>query len=326
MLSDRFLSDMYKPGKDHGRTMVLDRLAPVDWDVISGLSPFIGYVKIGWTLPMLLPRNDILRRISQYSQAGISVSNGGTLLEVAVNKGRMDYALKSLKDAGFDYIELSEGVIDIPMHLKKRIAEFAHSNGMHLNVEVGKKNPRNQLSLDETMQKIEESKDFEPDFIIIEGRESGQSVEIFDDSGEIKWDWVNRIIEDTPVEKLMFEAPQEKQQVELVIRIGPSVNLGNVSMNSVGALETQRRGMRGDTFGILDSTVKVNGPPSNKFVYYVVANHGPIDQATIMELTGINRKTLQNALSDLLNDGLIRANIDSGDLRKKVYSLNTGLQ
>ncbi len=326
MLSDRFLSDMYKYEKDHGSTMVLDRLAPVDWELISGLSPFIGYVKIGWTLPMLLPEKELAKRVSQYSQAGISVSNGGTLLEVAVNKGKIDYALNSLKDSGFDHIELSEGVIDIPLHLKKRIAEFAHSNGMRLSVEVGKKNPRNQLSLDETVQKIEESKDFEPDFIIIEGRESGQSVEIFDDSGEIKWDWVNRILEETPMKNLMFEAPQEKQQVELVIRIGPSVNLGNVSMNSVGALETQRRGMRGDTFGILDSTVKVSGPPSNKFVYYVVANHGPIDQATIMELTGMNRKTLQNALSDLLNDGLIRANIDSGDLRKKVYSLNTGLQ
>ena len=326
MLSDRFLSGMYKNEKNHGTTMVLDRLAPIQWDLISGLSPFIGYVKIGWTLPMLLPVKELEKRIGSYSEAGIIVSNGGTLLEVAVSRGKIDYALKSLKESGFRHVELSEGVIDVPAHLKRRIAEFAHSNGMRLSVEVGKKNPRNQLSLDETIQKIGEAADFEPDFIIVEGRESGRSVEIFDDNGDIKWDWVNRIIDEAPMEKLMFEAPQEKQQVELVIRIGPSVNLGNVSINSVAALETQRRGMRGDTFGILDSTVKVTGPPSNKFVYYVVANHGPIDQASIMELTGMNRKTLQNALSDLLDQGLIRANIDSGDLRKKVYSLNTGLQ
>ena len=124
----------------------------------------------------------------------------------------------------------------------------------------------------------------------------------------------------------LFEAPIEKQQVELVIRLGPGVNLGNVSLNSVAALETQRRGMRGDTFGILDTTVKVSGPPSNKFVYYIVANNGPIDQAGIMELTGINRKTFQISLEDLLNDGIIKVNPDRKVMMKKIYSLSTGMQ
>lgn len=329
MPSNRFLSDIFvtRHGEhQNGSTMVLDRLTPTDWELLPDLSPYIRYVKIGWTLSMLLDRENLRRRISRYLDAGISVSPGGTLLEMAINRGKMDETLKSIKEAGFDSIELSEGVLDIPPFLKEKIADFSHSSGMHLNVEVGKKNPRNQLSLDETVQRIGESLDLGPDFVIIEGRESGRSVEIYDDLGEIKWDWVNRIIEEYPQEKLMFEAPQERQQIELVIRLGPSVNLGNVSLNSVAALETQRRGMRGDTFGILDNTIKVTGPPSNKFVYYVVANHGPVDQASIMELTGINRKTLQNALADLIESGLIRANTDRKDLRKKVYSLNTGLQ
>lgn len=329
MPSARFLSDLFNSRqnvKPNGSTMVLDRLTPVDWELLPDLSPYMKYVKIGWTLPMLLSRENLTKRVSRYMDSGVSVSPGGTLLEMAVSRGKMDETLLEIREAGFDSIELSEGVLDIPLFLKKRVAEFAHSNGMHLNVEVGKKNPRNQLSLDETIQRVGESLDLEPDFVIIEGRESGRSVEIYDDQGEIKWDWVNKILEGAPSEKLMFEAPQERQQVELVIRLGSSVNLGNVSINSVAALETQRRGMRGDTFGILDNTVKVTGPPSNKFVYYVVANHGPIDQASIMELTGINRKTLQNSLSDLLESGLIRANTDRKDLRKKVYSLNTGLQ
>lgn len=57
------------------------------------------------------------------------------------------------------------------------------------------------------------------------------------------------------------------------------------------------------------------------FVYYVVANHGPIDQASIMVHTGMNHETPQNTISDLLDDGLIKANTDRKDLRKKVYSL-----
>ena len=329
MASDRFLSDLFHTDdnrKGMGNTMVLDRLSPVDWEVLPDISAFIRYVKIGWTLPMLLSTANLRERILRFNGAGVSVSNGGTLLEVAINKGRMDSALLSLKDVGFDTVELSEGIIDVPGAQKKRIAEFAHSNGLHLIVEVGKKNPRNQLSLEETIQRIHESGDLEPDFIIIEGREAGKSVEIYDDQGDIKWDWVNRIVDECPKEQLMFEAPLEKQQVELVIRLGPSVNLGNVSFNSIAALETQRRGLRGDTFGILDNTVKVSGPPSNKFVYYIVANHGPIDQLSMMELTGMNRKTLQNALSELLESGLIRVSTDRKDLRKRVYALNTGIQ
>lgn len=328
-MSEKFLEDYMgttRKSANGGFTMVIDRLAASPWEIISDLADYITYVKIGWTLSLLLNEEKLKERIQRYRDSGLSVSHGGTLLEMAVRKGRVDDALKNLKSVGFNSIEISEGVIDMPVGIKKRIAEFAHANGMHLNVEVGKKNPRNQLSLDETVHRIGESRDLEPEFIIVEGRESGRSVEIFDDLGEIKWDWVNRILEECPREKIMFEAPLEKQQVELVIRLGPDVNLGNVSINSVAALETQRRGMRGDTFGILDTTVKVTGPPSNKFVYYMVANHGPIDQTTIMELTGINRKTLQTSLAELMEAGLIRANTDRKDLRKRVYSLNTGLQ
>jgi DNA-binding MarR family transcriptional regulator len=72
--------------------------------------------------------------------------------------------------------------------------------------------------------------------------------------------------------------------------------------------------------------VKVNGPPSNKFVYYIVANHGPIDQSSIMDMTGINRKTLQTSLEELIETGLIKANPDRRDMRRRIYSLNTGLQ
>lgn len=313
-------------GKGLGNTMVLDRLTPIDWEILPDLSPFINVVKIGWTLPLLLENKTLKERVGRYIGSGVSVSHGGTLLEMGINRGKMDLVLQSVRDAGFDTVEISEGVLDIPGALKRKISEFAHSNGMHLNIEVGKKSPRNQLSLEETIQKIGESLDLGPEFVIIEGREAGKSVEIYDDQGEIKWDWVNRILEEYPRERIMFEAPNEKQQIELVIRLGSNVNLGNVSFNSVAALETQRRGMRGDTFGIVDNTVKVSGPPSNKFVYYVVANHGPVDQAALMDLTGMNRKTVQNALGDLLESGLIKSAPDRKDLRKRVYSINSGIQ
>lgn len=329
MIEDRFLEELTQPTgekRGHGKTMVLDRLAPVDWNILPDLSPFINVVKIGWTLPLLLTKRTLAERVGKLRGSGVSVSHGGTLLEMAITKGKADKAMNGIKQAGFDTIELSEGVIEVPSYMKKKVAEFAHSNGMRLNVEVGKKNPRNQLSLEETIQRMGEGLDLHPDFVIVEGREAGRSVEIYDDLGEIKWDWVNRIMEEVPREKIMFEAPIEKQQIELVIRLGSTINLGNVSFGSVAALETQRRGLRGDTFGVVDHTTKVSGAPSNKFVFYIVANHGPVDQTMLMEITGMNRKTIQNALNDLVKEGLIKAMTDRKDLRKRVYSVSSQLQ
>ncbi len=328
MISERFLGELtHELGakKGSGKTMVLDRLAPVDWNILPDLAPFISLVKIGWTLPLLLKRKTLVERIAKLRSSGVSVSHGGTLLEMAINKGKTEKALREIKDVGFDTIELSEGVLEVPEYVKKKVVEFAHSNGMHLNIEVGKKNPRNQLSLEETIQRMAEALDMHPDFVIVEGREAGRSVEIYDDLGEIKWDWVNRIIEEVPRSKVMFEAPIEKQQIELVIRLGSSISLGNVAFGSVAALETQRRGLRGDTFGVVDHTMKVSGPPSNKFVYYMIANHGPIDQTSLMDLTGMNRKTVQNALNELSQSGLIKSMADRKDLRKRVYSVSTQL-
>ena len=85
------------------------------------------------------------------------------MLELSVSKGRYIQTLSSFKDAGFDTIELSEGIIDMPANIKSGIAEFAHSNGLRLNVEIGKKDPRNQLSLDETIQGVERAFDLEPE-------------------------------------------------------------------------------------------------------------------------------------------------------------------
>jgi phosphosulfolactate synthase len=47
---------------------------------------------------------------------------------------------------------------------------------------------------------------------------------------------------------VLWEAPQKEQQVALIKSIGPQVNLGNIPVQDVLALETMRRGLRSDTF------------------------------------------------------------------------------
>ncbi|MCW6168988.1 MAG: phosphosulfolactate synthase [Thermoplasmatales archaeon] len=304
-------------------TMIIDRLAfPTEVLYYSEHSKNT-IVKIGWGLSLIVDENILVKRVGDLKAHNFLVSNGGTTLEIAYSKGRLDNILNRLKRNGFDTIELSEGIIEMPENAKKRISEFAHSNDMRLHIEIGKKNPRNQLSLEETIYKLERSLDFDPDTLIIEGRETGKGVEIFDNNGEIKWDWVDRIVSSIDRRKLMFEAPLEFQQAQLILRLGPDINLGNISFGSFYALETQRLGLRGDTFGAFPAQMKLKISPSARFVMHVLSTYGPMEQGSIMNATGLNRRTVQNSLEQLIETEVVTISHDFKDMRKKVYSVRT---
>lgn len=320
----RFLGDIValeraKP-RSIGLTMMLDRIGYANDETMNYVRNYVDIAKIGWGLPFLLDQMILKRRIDSYKRAKVNISNGGTLLELCISKGKEDQALRRLLSIGFDTIELSEGVTDVSLYTKKKVAEFAHSNNLRLHVEVGKKDPRNQIGLEETVSRIEASFDLEPNTVIVEGRESGKSVGIYDDSGNIKWDWVERLEQTSKPSTLMFEAPQEAQQTELIIHLSSEVNLGNVSMPSVAALETQRQGLRGDTFGISRGSKKITGGPAAKFIFFVISSHNGLDQSKLMRLTGLNRRTVQEALKRLAKQGAVKEAVDISDMRRKIYS------
>ena len=302
------------------KTMVIDRMLPGIQESLEWTSGFMNVAKMGWGLPLLLEETEVRKRVQMYRQYGVDVSNGGTMLEIASSKNKTMKALDHILDAGFTVIELSEGVIDIPNREKKMVAEFAREHAMKLHIEVGRKNAGNQLSLEDTIDGINSALDFEPDLVIIEGRETGRSVEIYDNEGHIKWDWVSRIIENFDQSRIMFEAPLEEQQAQLITKLGPYVNLGNVSLLSVLPLQSQRSGFRGDNFGGFAGTGKVSGSPATKFVYHVISSHLSLDQGQIGSITGLNRRTVQIAIDTLVSQQLIRVSSDPRDMRHRIYS------
>ena len=306
-----------------GVTMVLDRVSGSLGPVAKSLSEYIDVVKIGWGIPFLIDAGQLEAWVREWTSLGVSVSNGGTLLEYCATKRRQEKCIRELSMAGFGTLEISEGLIEIPRTEKRSMVELARSLGMRVHIEVGKKDSRNQLTLNATIDRLHVAMDLEPDIAIVEGRESGRGVAIYDDAGVIKWDWVDAIISEFGLGKIMFEAPQEVQQTKLILRLGSEVNLGNVGVGSVAALETQRQSLRGDTFGFHAVLPDINGGPSSRFVYYIISSHGTVDQERIMKLTGLNRRTTQNSLSSLIKQGLIRETRDMPDMRKKLYSLNS---
>ena len=322
--SSRFLADIFpardsKP-REKGVTMVLDRLQGIDKEEFESLGDYVDVVKIGWGLSTLMSENKLASRIEFYHKNSVKVSTGGTLLEIALSKGKGGQMIRAARKVGFDIIEISEGITQLGERKESLIAEIV-SNGLDYVIEVGKKDPKNQLSLEETVSGIQKSISLGSKYVIIEGRESGKSVGIYDENGGIKWNWVETISSRFSPDQLMFEAPLEEQQAALIVHFGSNVNLGNIAFRSIGALETQRQQLRGDTFGMIKPSGSVVGSPATKFVYYLIQSNKFLDQSAVIQLSGLPRRTIQSSLGSLVGQNAIKETRDPKDTRRKVYSL-----
>ena len=91
--------------------------------------------------------------------------------------------------------------------------------------------------------------------VIAEGRESG-TVGLFDSTGAVHAELVEAILHAVGREVVIFEAPLRSQQTWLLQHVGPNVNLGNIKVEDVIALETLRRGLRFETLDLLPSAVR----------------------------------------------------------------------
>jgi phosphosulfolactate synthase len=304
-----------------GLTHILDRLQPEHLEELRPLAPYMDIVKIGWGLPLLLPREKVRARIKFFHDIGVEVSTGGTLLEYAVVRDRTTAFMDEARELGFDLIEVSDGIIDLSRAQIERLAKDVARRSLDVLIEVGKKNPQNQLSLRETLDRIEHARSLKPRKVIIESRESGRGVGIYDGEGAIKWDWVRTILSDHPPEELIFEAPMESQQIGLLKELGQETNLGNVSIGSIAPLASQRLGLRGDTFGALRSSRAVKGPPATKFLYFLLETYRGLDQSELVRLSRLPRRTVQSALVELRRQGLVREGVSLVDSRRREYRL-----
>ncbi|HBN95066.1 MAG TPA: phosphosulfolactate synthase, partial [Firmicutes bacterium] len=84
--------------------------------------------------------------------------------------------------------------------------------------------------------------------VIIEGRDSGKGVGIYNAEGKINDELLQALVGGVKDHShLIIEAPQTSQHNYLLVHLGPNVNLGNVQPHDVLTLESTRVGLRGDT-------------------------------------------------------------------------------
>ncbi len=239
-----------KPRID-GLTMVIDKgldlVTTEQW--LSVNADHVDFIKLGFGTAPLYPTEQLLKKIALVKSYGVDIYPGGTLLEVAVYQNQGSALLSLVQELGFTYVEISSGTIDMDPALRRQLISEAQTLGLGVLTEVGKKDNGALFDPKSIAHQIEDDLATGAYRVIVEARESGKGIGIYDIAGNIRFDILRSILNGvTRQDSIMWEAPQVSQQQKLLITLGPNANLGNVQPTDVLALEATRLGMRSDTF------------------------------------------------------------------------------
>ena len=310
--------DSTKP-REQGLTHVTDKLHPTNMEDWGLISPFVDVVKINGALPLLASDSGIAKKIKFYHDLDIRVSAGNTLSEYALIQNSFDRFAKEASKLGFDILEIGENIVDLNFDKKKKLLDITESHDLEIQWKVGKQDPRHQLSVEEMISKIEDILKLDSKKIILEANQ-GMGVGIYDEQGNIKWSMIGLITNKYPPNKFIFEAPMEFQQFGLIAEFGERVNLSELDIDSVASVESERRGILSKSaFGNVNLREEPAGGPAAKFIYYLIKTKNPIEQSELIAISRLPRRTVQNAVEDLRNQGLVIERTSLDDARKRVY-------
>ncbi|HKQ22066.1 MAG TPA: phosphosulfolactate synthase [Nitrososphaeraceae archaeon] len=320
MLDDLFKGrvDGKKP-RQEGLTLTVDKLESFDRENFEILAGFIDQIKIYNTYPLLISNDLLQKRISYYHNFDIKVSTGSTLTEYAISENSLEKYIKECAKMGFDIIEIGENNTDIDIDKMKKICNSILSADLTFNWKIGKKDPRHQIGIDNTLLRIEDVMKVGAKKVILEANE-GISVGIYDQNGSVIWNYVAALTAKYPPNTFIFEAPLPIQQSALIAEFGQRVNLAEINIDNVASVESQRRGfLSKSSFGMSFSQKEIGGGPASKFIYYLIKTKNPIEQSDLIGITHLPRRTVQSAIEDLKNQGFIIERNSLDDSRRKVY-------
>lgn len=247
------LKEREEKPRQKGITMVLDKgLGLETAESLMNISgDYVDYLKFGWGTSIVHEQDIIKDKVAMYKSHNITPYTGGTLFELAYMNDKLEEFFQEAHDLGFEAIEVSDGSTTISHDKKLECIESAKKDGFEVLSEVGKKDPGldKELSLDERIEYMQSELEAGSSLIIVEAREGGKNIGIYDKAGNAKEDEIDYILDNFDGNKILWEAPNKDQQVFFILKLGNDVNLGNVSTDDITSLETLRRGLRGDTVG-----------------------------------------------------------------------------
>jgi len=232
----------------NGITMVMDKGLSVTeaQNFMSACHPHVDIVKLGFGTSFVTP--NLREKIEVYQSYDIPVYFGGTLFEAFLVRNQFNDFINVCRDYKIDYMEVSDGSINIPHAEKCGYIEKLTKHGTVLS-EVGSKDAAHIIPPYKWIGLMRAELAAGSSYVIAEAREAG-NVGIYRGTGEVREGLVQEILTQIPCEKILWEAPQKAQQLYFIELLGCNVNLGNIAPTEVIPLEAMRIGLRGDTFNL----------------------------------------------------------------------------
>jgi len=206
-------------------------------------APHIDVVRLGWGSALIT--GALEAKLSVYRDHGVAPMLGGTLTELAWRHGRIDQLRDALTRLDIHHVEVSEGTLDLPKADKAKLISDLNQD-FTVFVEIGSKDGRLAPASELWVRQASEAMEAGAHAIVCEGRVSGDAGLYWPD-GSIRDELVQALVDETGIDRLIFEAPRRTQQAWLVRHFGPDVGLGNILPADIIGVESLRLGLRSDT-------------------------------------------------------------------------------
>lgn len=252
-----------------GYTMVIDNGLGLHEtaDVLDMAGDYIDLWKLSCGTSVFVPRHTLEKKLRLIEERAIDTMPGGTLFEVAIVQQDCRVYMTRAAELGFTAVEISDGTIPSLGFQRRHTIDCARAAGVIPITEVGKKDHLAQPSPAQIAKEALQDLEWGAQAVIIEGRESGKGVGIYDCDGNPDAAAIATIAQllGDRVDRLIWEAPLKPQQAALIARFGTNVGLGNIDPRGVLSLEALRVGLRFESLKpIADELRRAGRWPSEK--------------------------------------------------------------
>ncbi len=176
----------------HGLTMVMDKGLSINEakNFLSVNYPHVDIVKFGFGTSFVTP--NLREKIEVFQSYSIPVYFGGTLFEAFLVRNQFDDYISICKDYKIEYMEVSDGSINIPHSEKCGYIEKLTKHGTVLS-EVGSKDAAHIIPPYKWIELMKAELSAGSSYVIAEAREAG-NVGIYRGSGEVREGLVQEIL------------------------------------------------------------------------------------------------------------------------------------
>ena len=228
----------------------------IDWgmglcrqaDTLESAGTYIDNAKIAGSIPRVMPRPVLQRKLALYREHGIAPMVGGLFTELAYMQGNEQKLFADALEVGFGALEVSDNLITYPPGEKARLIKACAASGLKAYAEVGRK--EGALNDGDFVADIAECLDAGAAGVYLE------AYELFA-QGQTRTALIEEITKRFEPQLIVYELPvvvlpgvhrEFKHRITtwLVRTLGTDVNLANIEWDEIYITEITRRGMGGD--------------------------------------------------------------------------------